>query len=151
MKKEARQKIILDVILHNDVDTQERLTELLKDRGVITTQATISRDIRELGIVKISVSDSTVRYSLPLRETENKRFRTIFSDAVTDVDYALNTVVIKCRGGMAQAVCAALDAVEFEGIVGTIAGDDTIFVLMRTERSAAEFSAGIRKIMNKNG
>lgn len=150
MNKKLRHQRILDIIDTKAVETQEALAALLVADGIDVTQATVSRDIRELRLIKINLGNGRIKYSKPLKAPENKRFSAIFGDAVISADYALNTVVLKCHAGMAQAACAALDAVEFPDIVGTLAGDDTIFVLMRTETKAQEFTVSIMKML-KNG
>ncbi len=142
--KNQRQNAILEIIKNNDVVTQEALGELLQKRGFKVTQATVSRDIKELKLVKRSSRSGAYRYEQP---DSMKSDRNIFVDVVTDVDYALNTVVIKCRNGMAQAACAALDSMDYENIVGTLAGDDTIFVLMRTETNAADLVKTFKKLI----
>ena len=150
MNKKLRQRRILEIIDSRAVDTQETLAAILVAEGIDVTQATVSRDIRELRLIKITSEGGGVRYSKPLKAPENKRFNAIFKDAVLSADYASNTVVLKCHAGMAQAACAALDAVDFDDIVGTLAGDDTIFVLLRTETKAQEFTLSIMKML-KNG
>ena len=142
--KNQRQNAILEIIKNNDVVTQEALGELLQKRGFKVTQATVSRDIKELKLVKRSSRSGAYRYEQP---DSMKSDRNIFVDVVTDVDYALNTVVIKCRNGMAQAACAALDSMDYDNIVGTLAGDDTIFVLMRTETNAADLVKTFKKLI----
>ncbi len=131
--KNKRQYKILDIIKLHDVETQEMLQSLLLEYGFKVTQATVSRDIKELRLIKKAGNNGVYRYEVP---EENNTKQSFFVDAVTSVDYAINTVVLKCHNGMAQAACAALDSMEYKNIVGTIAGDDTIFVLMRTENDA---------------
>lgn len=131
--KNRRHDAILEIIGENIVATQEMLIELLAERGINTTQATLSRDIQQLCLVKQRDENGIYRYTLPPAAAAEK---SIFADAVIDVDHALNTIVLKCRAGMAQGTCAAIDSVRHEGIVGTIAGDDTIFILARSEADA---------------
>lgn len=133
--KNKRHYKILDIIKSHDVETQEALQSLLSEYGYNVTQATVSRDIKELRLVKKMGKNGVYCYEAP---DENQSRRNIFIDTVKDVDYAVNTVVIKCYIGMAQAACAAFDAMNYDNIVGTIAGDDTIFVLMRTEKDAQQ-------------
>ncbi len=139
--KSQRQQLILKIISEQNIDTQERLQSVLKEHGCICTQATISRDIKELALIKTMNAAGDYKYSIPSfkkNSFDNKgdMIYTILYDAVVDVDYALNTVVVRCKTGMAQAVCAKLDDTNIDNAVGTIAGDDTVFVLMRTERDA---------------
>lgn len=137
--KNDRKKAILDIVSKYEVDTQETLLALLCERGFTVTQATVSRDIKELSLLKTMGINGSYKYTLPQKATLNtakSSFSAIFSDAVVSVDSAMNTVVIKCSTGMANAVCSRLDYVGYPGVVGTLAGDDTIFVLMRTEKDA---------------
>ncbi len=132
--KNKRQYKILDIIKLHDVETQEMLQNLLLEYGFKVTQATVSRDIKELKLIKRAGKNGVYRYEVP-EESSRQNF---FVDSIINVDYAINTVVLKCHNGMAQAACAALDSMDYKNIVGTIAGDDTIFALMRTENDAAE-------------
>lgn len=131
--KNKRQYKILDIIKMHDVETQEMLQNLLAEYGFNVTQATVSRDIKELRLVKKMTENGIYKYAAP---EENRFKKNIFIDTVTGIDYAMNTVVVRCHTGMAQAACAALDSMDYNGIVGTLAGDDTIFVLMKTEAEA---------------
>ncbi|MDE6784372.1 MAG: arginine repressor, partial [Ruminococcus sp.] len=135
--KNHRHDVILEIITEYDVETQEQLMELLVRRGINAAQATLSRDIQQLSLVKQRDENGVYRYTLPPAAAKEKN---IFADAVIDVDYALNTIVLKCRAGMAQGTCAAIDSVRHEGIVGTIAGDDTIFILARSEADAKKLA-----------
>ncbi len=139
MKKERHGKI-LRIIAENQVHTQDELQRLLLEEGVSVTQATLSRDMRELRLTK-QHSGGSVRY---VRPDAPAAMDGIIREAVLSADFAGHMAVIHCRPGMAQAACAALDAMKKNGIVGTIAGDDTIFVLMRTESQAESFSQQFR-------
>lgn len=146
--KQKRQEKILEIISNNDVDTQFKLMELLKESGYYATQATLSRDIRELRLVKVMTDTGIYKYDVPTQEkvTEmSTKFRSIFSEAVVSVDYAFHIVVIKCHVGMASAACAALDNMKIRDVVGSLAGDDTIFVLLRTEQQALKLVNEIRQ------
>lgn len=146
--KQKRQEKILEIISNNDVDTQGRLMELLKESGFTATQATLSRDIRELRLVKVMTDTGIYKYDVPTQEkvTEmSTKFRSIFSEAVVSVDYAFHIVVIKCHVGMASAACAALDNMKIRDVVGSLAGDDTIFVLLRNEQQALKLVNEIRQ------
>lgn len=138
--KSDRKKAILDIVSKYEVDTQETLLALLMDRGFNVTQATVSRDIKQLSLHKTMSANGSYKYTIP-HNTQAKgarsSFSSFFADSVVSVDRAMNTVVIKCYTGMANAVCSKLDTVGYVGIVGTLAGDDTIFVLMRTENEAS--------------
>ncbi len=138
--KFARQKEIIELIRTHTVINQDALQELLKEKGFPVTQATISRDIRELNLIKKADSDGVYRYIIPDPPLPKSDF---FSGNILKVDYAANTVVIKCRSGTAQAVCTELDEMVRPEVVGTLAGDDTIFVLIRTVEQAKHFVAEI--------
>ena len=137
--KKSRQSKILEIISRRDVETQEELSELLREAGYSVTQATVSRDINELRLIKVPASDGKAKYAR-VGERGGSRLADFLSQYEASFDYAGNTVVIKCVSGTAQALCARLDREPAdEGIVGTLAGDDTIFVLMRTPEDAAKF------------
>lgn len=154
--KAQRQELIIQIVQEEFIDTQEKLRNALKRRGLDVTQATVSRDIKELSLIKTITSTGEYKYSLPALKRENFKadnsinYR-IISDAVISVDYALNTVVVKCHTGMAQAVCAKLDKIGIENVVGTLAGDDTIFILMRTEQYADKLVRELNSIIADNG
>lgn len=147
--KEKRHRKILEIIRSTDVFTQEELQSLLDGYGFKVTQATVSRDIRELKLVKVINSDGLYRYALPEGETDSRKskLKRIFESSVKSIDYAGNIAVIKCYTGMAQAVCASLDSMKYEQVVGTIAGDDTIFILLRTERNAMQFAETLKTLI----
>ena len=141
MMKSQRLELIIKLVSENVVSTQEELQELLEKNGYRVTQATVSRDINELALIKTCTANGVYKYSVPTLTKnfifDNAALNSLITDGVVSVDHAMNTVVIKCHIGMAQAVCARLDSLELENVVGTIAGDDTIFILMRTERDAS--------------
>lgn len=143
MVKKERQNIIIDIISKNDISTQEMLKEYLEKQGITVTQATLSRDINELNLKK--EADGVYKYIAPLKDIMD--CPPILKDSVYDIVYAMNTVVLKCHTGMAQAACATLDKMEYTGIVGTIAGDDTIFVLMPSEKAAADLCGCLRDMI----
>lgn len=129
-----RQECILALIVQQDITTQEQLKSLLEEKGFSVTQATISRDIRQLQLRKEPSPNGGQRYRRP---TANHAQR-LMTHTVKRIDCAMNTVVILCHAGTAQAVCATLDALTLPTVVGTIAGDDTIFVMTRSEQDAQE-------------
>lgn len=149
--KKKRLELILKVIEQQDIGTQEELLVALKAHGLDVTQATVSRDIKELGLIKSMGRNGRYRYTAPKAANNDavKNFHSIIAPSVLWVDYAMNTVVIKCYAGMAQAVCAAIDTMDLNGVVGTLAGDDTIFVLCRTEELAVEFMHDVRDMISK--
>ncbi len=146
--KAKRHAKILEFIQQNEIETQDEILEKLKRCGFEVTQATISRDIKELRLVKTLSSTGKYRYTNVKSDTGDlsAKFYTLFVNSITNVDYAGNTVVLRCYAGMAQAVCAALDAMQWEGLVGTLAGDDTIFVLLRTESYAVKMVQNLKKM-----
>ncbi|MBQ9083988.1 MAG: arginine repressor [Clostridia bacterium] len=148
MKKKRHAKI-LELIRTYPINTQEGLLEHLRAADFDVTQATISRDIRELRLVKVQGADGQYRYSTGKSSSSDvsSKFHALFPDSVNSIDYAGNIVAIKCMVGMAQAVCAALDSLHWDGTVGTIAGDDTIFILVRSESNAAAMVAELKKLM----
>ncbi|MBQ7739675.1 MAG: arginine repressor [Eubacterium sp.] len=148
--KKRRQAKILELISNNEIETQEELQELLLSYGFEVTQATISRDIKELRLVKDLSSKGRYIYSTGKKRKDNISSRAggIFNESIVSIDYAMNMIVIKCFAGMANAACAAIDSMEHNEILGTIAGDDTIFMLCRTEETAKEFTNTLRKILD---
>ena len=149
--KKRRQAKILEIINSNAVETQEELQEKLKAEGFDVTQATISRDIKELRLVKELSDNGRYIYSVGSKQSSEDvslRAGGIFVESIISVDFAMNTVCIKCFSGMANAACAAIDSMKWNGVVGTIAGDDTIFVLCRDESAAEIFTANLEKTLN---
>lgn len=147
--KAKRHAKILEIIKNHSIDTQEELLTLLKKSGFNVTQATVSRDIKELKLVKTHTIGDRYRYSTSQRndiDMHSKLF-SIFSDSIIDVEYAGNIVVVKTISGTAQAVCAAFDSAKWQGVVGTIAGDDTIFIATKSEESAISFSHELKKMI----
>lgn len=132
--KTERQNRILDLIVKKEIGTQEELMEELNKAGYSVTQATVSRDIREMKLTKVALSDGKLRY-VAYRETEDdltEKYRRIFRDGFLSMDNAQNILVIRTVSGMAMAVAAALDHMELHEIVGSIAGDDTIMCAIRS-------------------
>lgn len=127
---------ILAIIREKEIESQEALVRELKKRGFDVTQATVSRDMSELRLEKNLSENGVNCYTLP-RSTKNIKLSGIFAQAVVSVDSGLNTVVLKCHPGLASAACAALDVMNLAGVVGTLAGEDTIFILARTVEDAA--------------
>lgn len=146
--KKNRHEAILSLIAGQDIGTQEELMQKLNELGYKVTQATVSRDIKYLKLIKTPVASGQYKYSYVNSEAEDfsGKYYSILSHSVTSVDYAGNMAVVKCFAGMANAACAAMDNLEFENIVGTLAGDDTIFVLCRDEESAESFKNYLEKI-----
>lgn len=132
--KKVRHKTIVELIQKHDVETQEELANYLKDAGFAVTQATVSRDIRELKLTKVPTGNGKQKYII-LRQDDSHmgdKYIRVLRDGFTSMDMAQNILVVKTVSGMAMAVAAALDALKFPEIVGCIAGDDTIMVAVRT-------------------
>ena len=147
--KIERQTKILELIRENDIETQSELLEKLNAEGFSATQATVSRDIKELRLVKVPSSSGAYKYaSETVSEDESQSHSYLFSTAVTNIDYAHALVVIKTKVGMAQAVCAALDSTNRAGVIGTIAGDDTIFVATRSDSASSGLVSDRKKLMS---
>ena len=149
--KSKRQEKILQLILDHDIETQEQLLAELRDAGFQTTQATISRDIKQLRIIKELGPNGTYRYSAsakPVEHAFSSKLNIIFSQCVTSVDYAQNIIVIKTMPGLAQAACSALDKLDLPEVIGTLGGDDTCMVVLRDAASAANICAEIRAQIN---
>ncbi|MBQ6634640.1 MAG: arginine repressor [Ruminococcus sp.] len=149
--KSDRHELILKLISREVISTQEELKSALAKEGMNVTQATLSRDMRELALTKATDSEGRYRYTEPAISrsvsSDSAALYSLLADAVVAVDYAMNTVVVKCMTGMAQAVCAKLDNIRLDKVVGTLAGDDTIFILMRTEHDAKQITAEFRAII----
>lgn len=148
--KNARQTEILNVIQNMEVETQEQLLAELRSRGFVATQATISRDIKELRLVKELTGKGGYRYALTDRKNAagtDVRLRNIFKEGVTSVDVAQNIVVVRTMPGLASAACSALDRMDISGMVGSLAGDDTGILIMRDNATAQQFSSEVHKLL----
>ena len=148
--KSKRQQEILDIISTREVETQEQLLEHLKERGIVTTQATISRDIKQLHLVKELTAGGIYKYAVSQRKVAAGfagKLRTIFRESITSFDMAQNIVVLKTMAGLANAAGAAIDGMELPGLVGSLAGDDTVLLIMRSNEAAGEFCEAIREML----
>ena len=141
--KSKRQEKILQLIHDHDIETQEQLLSELREAGFQTTQATISRDIKQLRIIKELGSTGAYRYSV--EHTFSAKLNIIFKQCLTSVEHAQNILVIKTMPGLASAACSALDKMNIPEIVGTLAGDDTAFIAMRDSASASTLCAELRE------
>ena len=149
--KSQRQAKIMEIITKRDIETQEHLLQELNKAGFRSTQATISRDIKELRIVKELTSFGTYRYTTATSEvggTFSSKLNTIFRQCVTRFDYAQNMVVIHTLPGLASAAASAVDAMNMSVVVGTLAGDDTVFIVMRDMNAAAAFCGEIQNLLD---
>ena len=148
--KNARQAEILNIIQNAEVETQEQLLAHLKERGFQTTQATISRDIKELRLVKELTGKGGYHYVVSGRRSgsgSETRLRNIFKEGFTSIDMAQNIIVLKTMPGLASAACSALDGMEIPGMVGSIAGDDTAILIMRDNAAAQQFNNEIHTLL----
>lgn len=148
--KTKRQAKIIEIVSTRDVETQEQLLEALQDAGFYSTQATISRDIKELRIVKELTKFGTYRYSTSSKEvggTFSGRLNAIFKECVTGYDYAQNLVVVHTIPGLANAAASAVDAMKLPFVLGTVSGDDTVLIVLRDTNTAAAFCGEIRSFL----
>ena len=147
--KTRRQATILDLINEYSIETQEELLIRLKDKGYNVTQATVSRDIKELRLLKTLSSDGKYRYTSYSKSSsdDNNGLNGFINSSVISVKQAQNIVVIKTLAGMANAICASIDSNDFKGIVGTLAGDDTILIVCSDNEQAAGFVFEIHKYL----
>ncbi len=148
--KSDRQAKIMEIISNQNIETQEQLLEQLNQAGFASTQATISRDIKQLRIVKELTSLGTYHYTTASREVSNTfstRLNTIFRECVTSFDYAQNIIVIHTLPGLANAAASALDAMSRSVVLGTLAGDDTVIAIMRDTNAAAAFCGEIHGLI----
>lgn len=149
--KKRRHKLILDLIEQYEIGTQEELLAMLRDRGYDVTQATVSRDVKELRLIKSQGASGFYKYAVESKKSigYTDMFDALFQSAMTKVDYAGNICVIKCSPGLASAACATIDAMNVSEVVGTIAGDDTIFMLCRTDDEAHGVAEALNRMISK--
>ena len=147
--KDKRQEKILDIISRQNIETQNQLMDALLAEGVASTQATLSRDIKQLRLVKELAENGTYRYALPSKDETSghgERLRNIFRQGVLSFDTAQNIIVIRTLPGLANAAASALDSMELKDKVGCLAGDDTVFVAMRSNAAAEHFCEEMKNI-----
>lgn len=147
--KKARQNKIADLIKRQDIQTQEEMILRLEESGYPVTQATVSRDIREMGLVKGLSASGIYRYTLPENKEGTSRFAVAVTDSITMVDHAGNIVVIKTYPGHAGAVATCVDSLNLPEVVGTIAGDDAIFLVIREAARASAICERLKSMMQK--
>ena len=141
--KTSRHGKILEIIRGNNVRTQKELADFLEQSGVKVTQATLSRDIKDLKLIKVHNDSGDTVYAVGGEEPRYHATGTIFSESVLSVDYAMNIVVIKTLSGMAQGVGSLLDRMNIPDILGSIAGDDTIMIVTHTEEEAKKVASDL--------
>lgn len=146
--KEKRQNKIKEIIENKNIETQDELLLELSHSGFQTTQATISRDIREMKLTKVSYDIGKQKYVMIQKVDSNviQKYHQVLSAAILNMDYAQNLIVIHTVSGMAMAVAAALDNMQLLGLMGCIAGDDTIFCAVRSEEYCKQIIASIKKV-----
>lgn len=146
--KSGRQSEILKIISERDIETQNQLLQALAERGVNTTQATLSRDIKDMRLVKELSPNGTYRYAAARSDADNyeERLKKIFRESVVSYDIAQNLFVIRTLPGLANGACSAIDAMHIDGLVGTLAGDDTAFLAMRDVDAARRLQREIESM-----
>ncbi|MDR0325622.1 MAG: arginine repressor [Oscillospiraceae bacterium] len=150
--KNLRQAKLIEIIGRENVETQEDLQVLLRKEGFEVTQATVSRDIKALRVYKTLSEKGAYRYALPSEQPDNvfsARLRTIFRESVTHIDNAQNLVIIKTLPGMASAACSALDAMNAPMVAGSLAGDDTAFIALRSDSAAKGLVEQLRSVLGE--
>lgn len=148
--KPGRQTVIMDIISEQDIETQNQLLEALAKRGIKSTQATLSRDIKDMRLVKELGPNGSYRYVPSANQTSDtaaNKLKAILKESITSYDVAQNIIVIKTLPGLASAACSAIDGMEIENLVGTLAGDDTAFLAMRDNHSALLFYHQIEELI----
>lgn len=148
--KNNRQSLILEIISQENIETQEQLLTRLQERGVTSTQATISRDIKQMHLIKEPMGHGVYKYAVSGNRTKlnlAEKLRTIFRESITSIDYAQNIVVLKTMPGLASAACSALDNMDIAYMVGSLAGDDTAFLVMRDNDSAQDFCEELKAML----
>lgn len=149
--KSKRQSRILEIIQSEHIETQDELTAALQESGFAVTQATVSRDIKELRLIKVLDGKGGYHYTIapPEKAPISPRYHSVFRDAVRSVDCACNLVVVKCIGGMANAACAALDSRHWDELIGTLAGDDTFVCITKTPEDAVKLAEKLKELQRQ--
>ncbi|WP_091132538.1 arginine repressor [Oscillibacter sp. PC13] len=148
--KNDRQNMILEIISRENIETQEQLLSRLQARGITSTQATISRDIKQMHLIKEPAGQGIYKYAVSGNRTKlnfAEKLRTIFRESITSIESAQNIVVVKTMPGLASAACAALDDMDIAFMVGSLAGDDTAFLVMKDTESALTFCEEIQEML----
>lgn len=151
--KTKRKNEILRLISENVITTQDEILDDLKALGFNVTQATVSRDMRELKISKITDSNGVLRYSVPGMPATSKNtfgLKSALTESIVKIDYACNDIVIHTMPGLAQAIAGAIDSLHIENLLGCVAGDDTILIITRSNESAVEICVKIRNMLRNS-
>jgi transcriptional regulator of arginine metabolism len=148
--KGQRHVKIREIITGHEIETQDELVDSLRSAGFNVTQATVSRDIKELHLIKVPLDDGRYKYSMPADQRFNpmQRLRRALSDHFVSIDYADNLVVLKCLPGTANTICALLDNLEWSEIMGTIGGDDTILIICRSKEQSGSLINQIMSLLS---
>ncbi|MEK3881538.1 transcriptional regulator ArgR [Paenibacillus sp. PL2-23] len=148
--KSIRQFRIREIITNGEIETQDELVEALRASGMQVTQATVSRDIKELMLIKVPVADGRYIYSMPIEQRQNPvhKLKRAMLDHFAHIDFTDNLVVLKCLPGTANAIGALIDNMEWSEVMGTICGDDTILIICRTKEQSAQIVERLLAVMN---
>ncbi len=151
MSKSSRHKKILEIIRLNSIETQNEIMDKLIECGYKIDQSTVSRDVKELRLIKIPDSNGKYKYAESNSQSarDSSKFFSLFTENVASVGRGQNIVCLKCLTGMSQAVCASFDNLKWENVVGTLAGEDTIFILFDTDTSAEAFEAQLSRLIDR--
>lgn len=146
----SRQNKIIELINSREIDTQENLANLLREDGFIVTQATVSRDIKELQLVKVLTASGKYKYAVSSHKDApaSERFSRIFKETIVSFDSSGNIIVVKTLSGCAAAAAEAIDNCNIPGVIGSIAGDNTIFLLADSEDNVADIIGQFRRLLN---
>ena len=149
--KNVRQQKILELIEKYDIDTQDTLQSKLREEGLFVTQTTISRDIRQLNLIKGVAANGTYKYVSPNgQKGASPVISSSITDSITQIDFACNIVVVKTFSGMANAIAVCIESLQFDNIVGSVAGDDTILIVMKSAELAEELSLILKNKFGKD-
>lgn len=149
--KPGRQNVILEIITQQNIETQNQLLEELKRRGIFSTQATLSRDIKDMRLIKETGPDGRPHYAQPVKREERShdtRLQKILKESVLSLDLAQNILVMKTLSGLASGACSAIDGMHLKGVVGTLAGDDTAFLAMRDTDCAKSLLTELKALLD---
>lgn len=149
MVRTSRQNKILELIEKKDIETQTELMKELNFAGFTATQATVSRDIRELGLIKTISATDKYKYVFPETKPQNNKLLTIFKESVVAIEKAINLIVLKTISGSANSACLIIDKLNIKGVAGTLAGDDTIVVIIKTIEEVNDVYNELKKLLNK--
>lgn len=149
MTRQKRQNRIIELITDVEIGTQTELAEFLNKEGYAVTQATVSRDIKELGLMKVITEDKNYKYVAPERKERRSRHINLFRESVISIEKAMNIIVVKTITGSANSACTFIDKMQHQNIVGTLAGDDTLLVITKTLEDTETVYRELQKIYNK--